>query len=152
MGPKHFQNKARREWWSIHIEAWQRSGLSQRAYCRRHRPGDVRALAEGTCWRGSCTQAREISDGIAPRRTERRTEKDTAATLLDQHGRASSRFASILGNARRGDELERNGCTRVCRGTVPVAVRAAQMAPPVGRRRARNRLACASSPFSPPRR
>lgn len=37
MGPKHFQNKARREWWSIHIEAWQRSGVSQRAYCRRHR-------------------------------------------------------------------------------------------------------------------
>ena len=27
---KHFQNQARREWWSIHIEAWQRSGLSQR--------------------------------------------------------------------------------------------------------------------------
>ena len=37
MGPKHFQNKARREWWSIHIEAWQRSGLSQRRYCRIHR-------------------------------------------------------------------------------------------------------------------
>ena len=37
MGPKHFQNKARREWWSIHIEAWRRSGLSRRAYCRRHR-------------------------------------------------------------------------------------------------------------------
>lgn len=37
MGSKHFENRARREWWSIHIEAWQRSGLSQRAYCRRHR-------------------------------------------------------------------------------------------------------------------
>ena len=23
MVPKHFQNKARREWWSIHLEAWQ---------------------------------------------------------------------------------------------------------------------------------
>ena len=36
MGP-HFQNKARREWWSIHIEAWQRSGVSQAEYCRQHR-------------------------------------------------------------------------------------------------------------------
>ena len=42
MGPKHFQNKARREWWSIHIEAWQRSGVSRAAYCRQHR------LDEGT--------------------------------------------------------------------------------------------------------
>lgn len=41
MGPKHFQNKARREWWSIHIEAWQRSGLSQRRYCRMHRLTDT---------------------------------------------------------------------------------------------------------------
>lgn len=37
MGPKHFQNKARREWWSIHIEAWERSGVSRKAYCRQHR-------------------------------------------------------------------------------------------------------------------
>lgn len=37
MGSKHFENRARREWWSIHIEAWRRSGLSQRHYCRRHR-------------------------------------------------------------------------------------------------------------------
>jgi transposase-like protein len=37
VGPKHFQNKARREWWSIHIEAWQRSGVSQAEYCRQHR-------------------------------------------------------------------------------------------------------------------
>jgi len=36
VGPKHFQNTARREWWSIHIEAWQRSGLSQHRYCKIH--------------------------------------------------------------------------------------------------------------------
>jgi hypothetical protein len=41
LGPKHFQNKARREWWSIHIEAWQRRGLSQRRYCRMHRLTDT---------------------------------------------------------------------------------------------------------------
>jgi transposase-like protein len=34
---KHFRNAALREWWSVHVEAWRRSGLSQRAYCRHHR-------------------------------------------------------------------------------------------------------------------
>jgi hypothetical protein len=34
---KHFQNNGRCEWWSIHMEAWQRSGLSQRRYCAQHR-------------------------------------------------------------------------------------------------------------------
>src|SRR5260370_12927158 len=38
---KHFKNPARREWWSVHIEAWQRSGLSQRRYCRIHRLTDT---------------------------------------------------------------------------------------------------------------
>lgn len=40
MGPKHFENKARREWWSIHVEAWRRSGLGIRKYCRQHRLGE----------------------------------------------------------------------------------------------------------------
>jgi transposase-like protein len=34
---KHFENKARREWWSVHVEAWRRSGLSQSKYCHAHR-------------------------------------------------------------------------------------------------------------------
>lgn len=37
MGPKHFENKARREWWSLHIEAWRRSGLGIRKYCQHQR-------------------------------------------------------------------------------------------------------------------
>ena len=32
-----FANKARRIWWSVHVEAWHRSGVSQREYCKRHR-------------------------------------------------------------------------------------------------------------------
>lgn len=40
MGPKRFENKARREWWSIHVEAWRRSGLGIRKYCRQHRLGE----------------------------------------------------------------------------------------------------------------
>lgn len=36
MAKKHFEHKARRAWWRVHVEAWQRSGLSRRAYCRAH--------------------------------------------------------------------------------------------------------------------
>ena len=31
------KNRARIEWWQIHVEAWRRSGLSQRRYCREQR-------------------------------------------------------------------------------------------------------------------
>ncbi len=35
------KNRARIEWWQVHIEAWQRSGLSVRGYCREHRLCDT---------------------------------------------------------------------------------------------------------------
>lgn len=31
------KKRARLEWWSVHVEAWRRSGLSRRIYCRQHR-------------------------------------------------------------------------------------------------------------------
>ena len=37
MGPKHFPNEARREWWSIRIEAWQRSRVSRSVDCLQRR-------------------------------------------------------------------------------------------------------------------
>ena len=37
MGHKHFENKARRSFWLVHIRAWQQSGLTRTAYCREHR-------------------------------------------------------------------------------------------------------------------
>lgn len=33
---KQYENRARRTWWSVHIEAWRKSGLSRRSYCRQH--------------------------------------------------------------------------------------------------------------------
>ena len=74
MGPKHFQNKARREWWSIHIEAWRRSGLSQRAYCRRHR------LDQGTFARwlkvlAGEESARKLTEYQTELRREKRREE-----------------------------------------------------------------------------
>ncbi|WP_407168534.1 IS66 family insertion sequence element accessory protein TnpA [Bradyrhizobium sp. ORS 111] len=37
MGTEYFKNEARRSFWSVHVEAWRRSGLSKRKYCRQHR-------------------------------------------------------------------------------------------------------------------
>jgi transposase-like protein len=37
VGHKHFENKARRSFWLVHIRAWQQSGLTRTAYCREHR-------------------------------------------------------------------------------------------------------------------
>ena len=37
MASKHFENKARQAWWSVHVEAWRRSGLDRTKYCRQHR-------------------------------------------------------------------------------------------------------------------
>ncbi len=74
MGPKHFQNKAKREWWSIHIEAWQRSGISRKAYCRQHR------LDEGTFVRwlthiAGDETARKLTEYQAELRREKRREQ-----------------------------------------------------------------------------
>lgn len=37
MNLRHFENTARQSYWAVHIEAWQRSGLTRTEYCRRHR-------------------------------------------------------------------------------------------------------------------
>jgi transposase-like protein len=36
VGSKHFDNPGRRAWWSVHVEAWQRSGMAKRRYLRAH--------------------------------------------------------------------------------------------------------------------
>jgi transposase-like protein len=37
VGTEYFKNEALRSFWSVHVEAWRRSGLSKRKYCRQHR-------------------------------------------------------------------------------------------------------------------
>jgi len=34
---RHFENTARQSFWSVHVEAWQRSGLTRTGYCRQQR-------------------------------------------------------------------------------------------------------------------
>ncbi|MDO9460901.1 MAG: transposase, partial [Alphaproteobacteria bacterium] len=74
MVSKHFQNKARRAYWSVHVEAWQRSGLSRRRYCR------VNGLADHTFkrWVAVLVDAkalqiqRELDAEVRRKRRERR--------------------------------------------------------------------------------
>ncbi|MFC3323578.1 IS66-like element accessory protein TnpA [Mesorhizobium cantuariense] len=37
MNLRYFENKARQSWWVVHVEAWQRSGMTRTEYCRVHR-------------------------------------------------------------------------------------------------------------------
>ena len=41
MASKRYQNRGLQAWWSVHIEAWRRSGLTRGAYCEEHglKPG-----------------------------------------------------------------------------------------------------------------
>jgi hypothetical protein len=78
VGPKHFQNKARREWWSIHIEAWQRGGVSRRAYCCRHRL-DVNTFARWLKALAGEESARKLTEYQAElHRVKRREERQAA--------------------------------------------------------------------------
>ncbi len=36
MASKYYENKARRAWWQVHVDAWQRSGLPKSRYCQQH--------------------------------------------------------------------------------------------------------------------
>jgi hypothetical protein len=42
MGRIQYENRARRTWWSVHIEALRKSDLSRRSYCHQH------CLGQGT--------------------------------------------------------------------------------------------------------
>jgi hypothetical protein len=70
VGKVRAKNKARSEWWKIHIEAWQRSGISRRRYCRQQR------LCETTFTRWLRTLADAEALKIKPEmKREKRTEE-----------------------------------------------------------------------------
>ncbi len=67
------KKRARLEWWSVHVEAWRRSGLSRRIYCRQHRLiektfGRWQVRIEGAeALRAKAELAREAKRNKAPR-------------------------------------------------------------------------------------
>ena len=71
VGRKQYENRARRTWWSVHIEAWRKSGLSRRSYCRQHR------LDQGTFarWLSVLVDAEALRVQAELKREERRLRR-----------------------------------------------------------------------------
>jgi hypothetical protein len=72
---KHFENKARRQWWSVHVEAWRRSGLSQSKYCRAHRLTETMFNR----WLKSINGAQTARTGVGLLREQRRLRRRGAS-------------------------------------------------------------------------
>jgi transposase-like protein len=83
VGQGHFENKARRSFWSLHVEAWRRSGVSRAAYC-----GDNR-LNSGTF--GRWLRALEVLElaRIRARELRKRTREPISK---DRHNKAVQAF------------------------------------------------------------
>jgi transposase-like protein len=83
VGLRHFRNKARRSFWSLHIEAWRRSGVSRAAYCRDNR------LSLGTFGRWlKALDALELAR-IRARELRKRTHEPISK---DRHNKAVQAF------------------------------------------------------------
>jgi transposase-like protein len=102
VGPKHFQNKARRERWSIHIEAWQRSGVSQAEYCRQHR-FDEKTFTRWLKHLAGEEAARKLTEYQAELRREKRREEREKGLKRRQRRRfsVSTAGATVSGVARK---------------------------------------------------
>ncbi|MER8855631.1 hypothetical protein NKH94_29305 [Mesorhizobium australicum] len=107
-------NEKRQSYWVVHVEAWRRSGLTRTEYCRVHR------LTKDTLDRrlkyfASNDAARKHAEYQAELRRQRRLEerakrqKKRARLLCGEHGCAQPCCPGVLGDACRGDELERHG-------------------------------------------
>lgn len=90
MGTEYFKNEALLSFWSVHVEAWRRSGLSKRKYCRQHR------LSGGTFdrWLRHLIDAEALKIRAELRREERRERlrKRWIPVSKDQRCRAAQAF------------------------------------------------------------
>jgi len=99
VGTEYFKNEARRSFWSVHVEAWRRSGLSKRKYCRQHR------LSGGTFdrWLRHLIDAETLKVRAELRREERRERlrKKRSPVSKDQRCRAVQAFWTMHVEAMR---------------------------------------------------
>jgi transposase-like protein len=99
VGTEYFKNEARRSFWSVHVEAWRRSGLSKRKYCRQHR------LSGGTFdrWLRHLIDAETLKVRAELRREERREQlrKKRSPVSKDQRCRAVQAFWTMHVEAMR---------------------------------------------------
>jgi Transposase len=80
----HFDNRGRREWWFVHVEAWQRSGLTQTKYCAQH--GLVRNTFAR--WLGVLTDAKMAKIRVERVRSERRRSAPKTGFVLSTDKRS----------------------------------------------------------------
>ncbi|MGY3080210.1 transposase-like protein [Bradyrhizobium sp. LM6.10] len=99
MGTEYFKNEALRSFWSVHVEAWRRSGLSKRKYCRQHR------LSGSTFdrWLRHLIDAETLKVRAELRREERRERlrKKRSPVSKDQRCRAVQAFWAMHVEAMR---------------------------------------------------
>ncbi len=99
MGTEYFKNEALRSFWSVHVEAWRRSGLSKRKYCRQHR------LSGSTFdrWLRHLIDAETLKIRTELRREERRERlrKKRSPVSKDQRCRAVQAFWAMHVEAMR---------------------------------------------------
>ncbi|WP_410052526.1 IS66 family insertion sequence element accessory protein TnpA [Bradyrhizobium sp. SZCCHNS3053] len=154
MGSKHFENRARREWWSLHIEAWRRSGLGIRKYCQQQR------LTENTLRRwlkrlaGNETALKLENYRTELRRERARAERERRLESRSSAGSRSPRMCAIerlrrFGRCMSWRRTGADGAPRLRLGDAAVAAFAAQMPRPTGHRGGHDRLARPSSPLRP---
>jgi hypothetical protein len=139
---KHFENKARRSWWLVHVEAWRRSGLSQQRYCREN------WLTKRTFgrWLKVLVDAESLRLQRHFEREERRQRKPRRLST-DKRNRAVQAFWAMHVEAI---SLVRPDCSRLCQGAPSVCTQPASVARSPGCRRGLGRLAGTTSPERTP--
>jgi transposase-like protein len=99
VGTEYFKNEALRSFWSVHVEAWRRSGLSKRKYCRQHR------LSGSTFdrWLRHLIDVETLKIRAELRREERRERlrKKRSPVSTDQRCRAVQAFWAMHVEAMR---------------------------------------------------
>ena len=95
MGSKRYGNKALRAWWSIHVEAWRKSGLSRRKYCREHR------LCEETFTRWLNVLGAEKLRADRELAREQKAKKRRPNLSTDKRNRAAQAFWAMHVEAQR---------------------------------------------------
>jgi len=126
MGSRHFENKARQSFWLVHIEAWRRSGLSQRSLSKHRLARNVFArwlkyLAGEEAARKHVEYQRELHREERRQQREKRGKKPQRRRYGCEHGRAQQGRPGVLSDACRSDELERHGRWRICGCSVAFA-------------------------------
>ncbi|CCG42831.1 hypothetical protein PHAMO_470082 [Magnetospirillum molischianum DSM 120] len=138
--------RAVQAFWAMHVEAMNWSGMRLSDYAA----AEVFELAEAVHGRGRNPPTRGKPQEIAPGTAQKAGRQARASPLWRPHRHELPRGAGVLGDACRGNELERHAPERLCRGPQSVPHQPAAMAQPLGGRRGGNRLAGASSSQCPP--